>query len=433
MNYKELLNRYKKGLVSEEEKQLVEEELEKQAAFEEYTSEIFDEELNDITQSPSMEIHNEETTKLKRSVNRRLRKVVRTSVLAIIALYFIVFFVISGIVDGLYYDPAAVSKPKEGGYQFPDFKYDMQAYISLNMPGYSMNSLTFEDSKGFGKYEVSYSMKNLFTESEQRYFVDISRGKLTTKMDGIFSTKNRFWLWEGFERIRNDFSKDERIQQDFSGDGSENAITFWDREILRKNKETMRYLNELNPLSYISMSIAFKEDLTMEDFYYMSKDYPTFDFKWVGIRTVEPGFHWSENQPMHLIGFNPNSNDEASSSQRPDFDKYPFFYLSDTWRFSKAEEKVDPKSISEIYETHFKSRLEYLRDRETFVGIFDYNYYKTDFYDEALKYIDENGIKTYGVLVHGTAAEFLQNIDNIPYDSIYINEVLPTKPNIYYD
>ena len=65
--------------------------------------------------------------------------------------------------------------------------------------------------------------------------------------------------------------------------------------------------------------------------------------------------------------------------------------------------------------------------------MFDYNYYKTDFYVDALKYIEEHGVKTYGVFVFGTAKDFLESIDNIHYDSLYINEVLPTKPNIYYD
>lgn len=46
--------------------------------------------------------------------------------------------------------------------------------------------------------------------------------------------------------------------------------------------------------------------------------------------------------------------------------------------------------------------------------MFDYNYYKTDFYDDALKYIDEYGVKTYGVLVFGTAEDFLESIHDIP-------------------
>jgi hypothetical protein len=61
----------------------------------------------------------------------------------------------------------------------------------------------------------------------------------------------------------------------------------------------------------------------------------------------------------------------------------------------------------------------------------DYNSYKTEFYNDALDYIDEQGVNTYGVLVFGTAEDFLEQLDDMPYESLYINEVLPARPNIY--
>lgn len=423
MSYKDLFNRYKKGLVNDEEKQLVEEEIEKFEALEEYLSEVLDEELDDVSNIYSFEHHEEETNKLKKSVNNRLRKVVFTSVMIVVVLYIGIFYVVSGIVDRVYYDPTSVTQSEKHEYQSPDFYYDMQAYVSLNMPGYSSNSFTFQEPKGFGKYEVSYSLRDLFSKSEQRHFVNLSRGRFTFAMDGIFSRKNRFGVWDGFEKIHLEFPED----------ASEDDIILRDKDIQRKNEKTLHYLNELNPLSYISMSIVFNEDLTMEEFYYLGEEHPSLDFKWVGIRTTKPGIQWSETQPMHLIGFNPNFNDEPSSNRRPDPEKYPLFYLLDFRDYSSLTNKDYPKAISEAYGIHFRSRLEYLRNREDFVNIFDYNHYKTDFYDDAIDYIDEHGVKTYGVLVFGTAAEFLESINEIPYDSLYINEVLATKPNIYYD
>lgn len=427
MNYKELLDRYKKGLASEEEKRLVEEELEKQEAFEEYISETLDEEFNITAETSNNEIHDKETRELKQSVNHKLRKVVFKSVAIVFAIYIGIFYVLSGIVDSLYYNPTSISKTNEqeyNEYQLADYYYDMQAYISVNMPGYVSSSFTFEDKKGFGKYDISYSLQNLFTKNQQRYFMDLSRGKLNHGMDGIFSSKNLFNIWEGFNRIRFDSPKED----------SKDGARVMDGPIKKQNEQTIHYLNEINPLSYVSMTIIFKKDLNMEELYDMiNEDYKSINFKWAGIRTVEPRAHWSETQPMHLIGFNPNTSDEPSSSQRPNSEKYPFFYLADIWDELKQSKKDYPDVVSEAYGTHFKSRLEYLRDREEFVKIFDYNDYKTEFYNDALSYIDENGIKTYGVLVYGTAEEFLKCIDEIPYDSIYINEVLSAKPNIYYD
>lgn len=427
MNYKELLDRYKKGLASEEEKRLVEEELEKQEAFEEYISETLDEEFNITAETSNNEIHDKETRELKQSVNHKLRKVVFKSVAIVFSVYIGIFYVLSGIVDGFYYNPTSVTKSNEknnDNYQLEDYYYDMQAYISLNIPGHVSNSFTLANKKGFGKYDISYSIRELFSEDEQRYFMDLSRGKLHSGMDGIFSSKNLFNIWEGFNRIRFDSPKED----------SKDGARVMDEPIKKQNEETIRYLKELNPLSYISMSIVFDEDHSMEELYKMiNENYTSINFKWVGIRTVEESKRWSENQPMHLIGFNPNTNDEPSSAQRPNAEKYPFFYLEDIWDILKQSKKDYPDVVAEAYGTHFKSRLEYLRDRKEFVKIFDYNEYKTEFYNDALSYIDENGVKTYGVLVYGRAEEFLKYIDEIPYDSIYINEVLSAKPDIYHN
>jgi hypothetical protein len=421
MNYKDLFHRYKKGLVNDEEKLIIEQEIERYEAVEEFLSEEMDEEIADATNVSSFE-HEEETNKLKKSVNNRLRKVVLTSVLIVVVLYIGIFYVVSAVVDRVYYDPTAATQSEKQEYQSPNFYYDMQAYVSLNMPGYSSNSFTFQEPKGFGKYEVSYSLRNLFAEKEQRYFANLSRGKLTSALDGIFSRENRFDIWEGFEKIKRGFPEDD----------SEAATTLRDKYIQQKNEKTFRFLNELNPLSYISMSIVFDGDLTMEELNNLREEHPSLAFKWVGIRTMEPGTSWSETQPMHLIGFNPNFNAEPSSNRRPDPEKYPLFYLLDMIDDSGLSKKDYPEAISEAYGIHFKSRLEYLKNQEDFVNMFDYNYYKTDFYENALNYIDKHGVKTYGVLVFGTAEEFLNRMDEIPYDSLFINEVLPTKPNIYY-
>lgn len=289
------------------------------------------------------------------------------------------------------------------------------------MPGYSINSFTFQEAKGFGRYELSYPLKDLFNKKEQRYFANISRAKLTYGIDGIFNWINRYESLSGFDIIEYYYVNKE----------PENNKAFREIELPYRNEKTLQYLKELNPLSYISMSIVFDKGLTMEEFQNLREENSNLQFKWVGIRTVEPGIEWRENQRLHLIGFNPYFNDEPSSGRRPDPEKYPLYYLGDIWNNPDFNNMKYPEKIYEGYEIHFRSRLNYMRNRKDFVNIFDYNSYKTDFYDASLKYIDEHGVKTYGVLVYGTAEDFLDRIDTIPYDNLYINEVLPVKPNIY--
>ncbi|MDZ7834397.1 MAG: anti sigma factor C-terminal domain-containing protein [Alkalibacterium sp.] len=201
----------------------------------------------------------------------------------------------------------------------------------------------------------------------------------------------------------------------------------------RENDITLDYVDTLNPLSYISMSIVFEEDLTMTELYDLSSEYSELDIKWAGIRTTEPGTVWSDSYGMNLIGFNPDPDDEPSSNRQPDSEEYPLFYLNDVY---VQDESFNPfEDFPEAYETHFKSRLNYIRNQEEFVELVNYSTSKTDFYEDALKYIDENGVETYGIRVYGTAEAFSEHIGDLPYASLFINEVAASKPNmnIYYD
>lgn len=423
MNYKELLERYKNGQLNEEEKLLLEQEIEKHVALEMYIDSAIDEPFFEGVASFSDENPTEETKRLKKSVNKRLRKVVISAVLIVIALYIGVFHVLSYIVDQSYYNPKATTQAEVKTHSKSDFYYDMKAYVGLNIPGYVSNSFTSEQAKGFSQYELSYTLRDLFSKNEQRYFTNIEKGRITYIIDGIKNEQFFYQIWEGFNKIKYHFPKE----------NTDNRELVDDDIIRRKNQTTMDYLNQLNPLSYISMSIVFKDDLSMEQLVKMQEQHADLSFKWVGVRTVEPGYNWSQTQPMHLVGFNPNLNDDSSSNFQPDISKYPLFYLLDYLDNEQLAKLGNVDKMAQSYAMHFKSRLKYLSEREDFVRIFDYNQYKIDFYKNALNYIDIHGVNTYGVLVYGTAEDFLKSIDAIAYDSLYINHVLPTKPNVYYD
>ena len=421
MTYKDLIGKYKKGELSDREKEILEEEIEKYEAIEEYLTGDIDNEIFNIKDIPMEEYH-KESKSMKKNLNKRLQKVVLTSVIMVIVLYISVFYILSNIVDNLYYNPKSTSESAVEDYVDSNFYNDMKAYISLNIPGYVVGSFTFEESKGFGSYQVSYPMRNLFTGEDERYFTNITRGNLTDGWDGIFSRNKRFGLWAGFEKIQYNFQEDE----------SEQSLEARKQYIERMNGISRVYLEELNPLSYLSTSIVLKEDLSMIELFNMKTKHTGLDFKWVGVRTANEGTFWHEKQPMHLIGFNPNFNDEPSSNRRPDSSKYPLFNLLDIWDYEELNSLNHPEKMAKAYEIHFNSRLKYIKNRKEFIDIFDYNIYKLDFYEEAFSYIEENGVNTYGLLVYGNPKNILEFMEEIEYESIYINQVLPTKPNIYY-
>ena len=423
MNFRDLMTRYKEGKATKEEKEIVEKELDKYASIEEYYTQDLADEFMDFNDLKDEGLDDDSERKnINKVVNRRLGKVVVISVLTIILLYLGIFRGLSSVVDQFYFDPTEVSQSSEKDFPGPDFQFDMDALISLNMPGYVNSSFTIQESQGFGRYKTGYFLKDLFTQDDKMYLVDIKRGQPENFYGGVFDRIPRFSINEAFTDILSP------TPEDSTEEGDDLREEFRQKN----NQKTMEYIEELNDLSYLSMVIAFDEDLNMSELYQLTEKYPALDFKWAGIRTVDAGSRWDEKQPTDLIGFVPDINAEPSSNLEPDADSYPLFSLNDLWLdASGAPEEFFP----EAYETHFTSRLSWLKDREEFVEIFDANQTKTDFYADSLNYIEENGVKTYGVLVYGTAEAFSESIENFPYDRIVIDEVDASKPsvNIYYE
>lgn len=422
MNFRDLMKRYKEGRATEEEKRKVEKELDKYATIEEYYTEELSDDFMDGDFEDASANNESEGQNINKVVNRRLGKVVLISVLSAALLYFGIFYGLSSMVDQFYFDPTESSQSSEEDFARADFQFDMDALISLNMPGYVNSTFTIQESEGFGNYKTAYFLKDLFTKEDSLHSVDIKRGRPQNFYGGVFDRMPSFSVRETFTDVLNPIPDD----------SSEEGKDFREEFRQKNNKKTMDYIENLNPLSYLSMNIAFDEDLSMTDLYQLTEEHPELDVKWAGIRTVEEGKFWNDNQPMHLVGFVPDVNAEPSSNVEPDADNYPLFSLNDLWLDpSGAPEDFFP----EAYATHFKSRISWLKDREEFVEIFDYNEDKTEFYADALNYVEENGVKTYGVLVYGTAEAFSESLNDFPYDRIIIDEVDSSKPsvNIYYD
>lgn len=399
MNYKELLNRYRKGLVTEEEKQLVENEIEKYEAIEEYLSDIMYEEFEDfeeITKISKNEKHDEETIKLKKSVNSRLRKIVFMSVAIVIALFISIFFVVSPLIDGLYYNPNKTTV----GISDNDISFDVYAISELNMPGLSPSNVLV-DKKGFGEYNVMYSYRNLFTDENYSVNHKIKRGKIISSCRDPILNANMFL------DIRYPDANESYIEE--------------------KKQNVINHLKELNPVSYVSTEIMFEKDLSMEELYNLELKYPDIEFEWAGIRTDSQDKKTNELIGIHLLNSKNNSvllGDEHIKN------KYPAFFILD-WLVDPIGKKNSDSHIeAQAYEHHYMSLLEYLVDREEAVNVLEHRTGKDKFYKQALEYTKEHGVKTYGVLVYAEAKDLLQMIDQEDIKGLDFNQALVSKRNI---
>lgn len=393
MKYKELLERYKNGSASEEEKLIIEQDMEKYEAIEEYLSDIMDEDFADLTELPEVEKNTDETIKLKKSVNKRLNKVVLTSVALMLSLVFIVFFIISPLVDSLYYNPSQVSV---GKYD-KDIDFDMKAIKELNMPGYTVGGV-YVERKGFGAYEISYRYRNIFTDEDYRVSSKIKRGEIYATNQDSYDSIFMFW--------------------DIQRPNREKKYTD------EKKERVLNHVKQLNPVSYVSAGITFENDLTMEELDNLESKYPEIQFMWAGIRTDLP-----DKEVMGLIGIQLLSSNEVHPDDGVE-EKYRAFSLL-KWLVNPVGSGNSVKPLkAQAYELHYKSLLQYVIDRKEAVDVIERRPWKNEFYQTALNYAEEHGVKTYGVLLFAEAKDLVKLIENEQIKLVEFNQALVSKRNI---
>ncbi len=390
MKYKELLEQYKNGLVSEEEKLLIEQDIEKYEAIEEYLSDIIDDEFMDLTELSKIEKNTDETIKLKKSVNKRLRKVVFTSVALVIALIFGLFFIISPFIDNLYYNPAKISVGKID----QDIDFDMNAISELNMPGYRASSVHVE-RQGFGTYEIDYFYRNIFTDENYRVNSKIKRGEIYSTSKDIYESKSMFL--------------------DVQLPGREQKY------IDEQKERVLNHVKQLNPVSYVSAGITFENDLTMEELFNLESKYPDVEFVWAGIRTDS-----HNKKTIDLIGI------QLLSSNRVHLDdgveeRYTAFTII-KWLVNPVGSGNSNMSLeAQAYELHYKSLLQYVIDREKAVNVIEHIPWKNEFYKLALKYAEDHGVKTYGVLVFAEAKDLIELVENEQIKLVEFDQAMVSK------
>lgn len=393
MKYKELLERYKNGLASEEEKLIIEQDIEKYEAIEQYLSDAMDDEFTDLTELPKVEKNTEETIKLKKSVNKRLHKVVYTSVTSVIALLLVVFFIISPLVDSLYYNPSKVSV----GEFDKDIDFDVNVVTELNMPGFTVGNV-YVVKQGFGNYEINYSYRNIFTEEYYKANSIIKRGEIYTFNNEIFKKYFMFWDVQSPNR-----------EQKYIDEHKERVIN---------------HMKLLNPVSYISVAISFENDLNMEELNNLELKYPDIEFIWAGMRTDS-----HNNETMDLIGIQLLSNNRIHLDDGVE-EKYRAFSILKWLTNPVGSGNSSLPLVAQAYELHYKSLLQYVIDRKDEVDIFERRPWKNEFYKSALTYAEEYGVKTYGVLVFAEAQDLIELIENEQIKLVEFNQALVSKKYI---
>lgn len=413
MTFRELLEKYRAGQASEEERALVEKELEKSEAIADYLAERVEDELGAAeAQTPAGEIRH-----IQKKVNRRLRRTAVWAACIVLAVLLGVRFVVSPLVDAMYYRPNAhmvglkdweelempegesiqvvrrdelsVSEAEKGGRRpCQDVAVDLTALYSLLVPGETVTD-AYAEPEGFGRYTLTVETKAWLTGAESQ------------RTGPLRAEYRERWVKDGNQGI---LEVMDHVDRGSNGN-------------LEVSSYTPDYLAELPSTSYVAAWVHFPEALNTVQLYQLEekKGYHSVCFLWAGV-AGQGGEDWSGR-----IGF-PLLDAVGNGGISPSWVDYPMF----SW-----EQLVAERAVGVAYEQRFRSLLAYVNDRpeamEVLLGGESWAGYYQSCFAEAADYVEANGVRVTGALVYAEAGDLLRLWENGDVDKIAIDTVLPSR------
>lgn len=373
MDFNELFIKYKNGTATDAEIEIVEAEIEKNKMINDYLAESLDDLFIE---------ENTDQLEIKEQVSKKLRKNVLYSVATIILLYIFANSVISPLIDSMYYNPKKVTQ----GESMNDITFDMIALTELTVPGYQFKT-AIVDEKGYGSYDIILRRTNEFGRHEERIPIQLNRDAREGFFDYLFS-------------------------YDLETKLTEEAPLMFDYELPLGDLKSEH--------NYASVFITFNSPLSLSEATSYEQTYDQLRFQWMSIE------HGIERR-NEKIGFQPVSSIRTSFGDSPDKELYPLFFLSDMYLNDKKAYVSTADILAANYETHVKTLLNYMIDREKFVTVFDRNNTILKLYEDTLSYIDENGLKVEGMLIYGDTTDLVNFIEKADVYGIQILDMKASK------
>ena len=311
----------------------------------------------------------DELEKIQKQIRHRNHRLVLTSViLAIAILLCSVTFVIPAA-EKLYWDPTVCSYLDD----VTDLELTMATYNNLFGHGQHIMPPTIT-KYGF----ADYSIETMFVEWETINRMTMLSKRSATLTDGTFDADPSFWL---------DMMEGSFIRQ-FSED---------DLLISHTNEKSKETLTALPEYIQVLASVTFSKDLSMKQLMMFMDEFSKSEARvlWAILRTSDPSEH------VYPCGI--QLTDYVSERYHPDYWKdtsYPNLF-PERWTWT-------PKSMEE----HVLSTLQFSADQ--FIkgtGLVPQGETE-EYYENTLRYLEENGIKTYGCYILTTPDVLLKMMEN---------------------
>lgn len=402
MTYREKLEKFKTGELSEQEEKEIRQDIEKYEAISEY---LFDDgdipEFKDLFNGQSDMDSSKEDTQFVTMVNHSIRKAFRRLGLGIlaatIAAVLLIQFCLPPLVSAFYYNPAG----KSGEYQ-TQMSLDMAVYSELLLPCKKRDNVAV-DAKGYGKYDISIQQNISYTRNFTSVSGEITRGKLKLYDNNILNppTGNCF-AW---------FQADE----DTSKALSETLTDSYNMCAAGPVDQALETLKSLNDTDYYIGYVSLDKMMDYESFKRYIDLQEDVIAPWCAVKTEDANgsmFRASN------IGFSCSLS--SSSSLEWDTEKYPELILwSENSPYNWEQLQANLKT-EEYMKTHFVSLLNYLSAQGSFLDMMDLD---KNTFTEAAKYVQDNGLTVYGFAAVMNKETALKLMEQEEVYEIYIQDL----------
>lgn len=378
MKFKEIFEKYKNGEVTDEEKEFIDQEIEKNEIINEYLADS----VMDNFESFENDDENISVKKMKKKVDKKFRGIILKAIMGVIAILILIPVAVSPLTSLFFYNPSEII---EGESHATSLLLDTKIFTELHFPEYTTGYGTNSNDLGFGKHKFEIYQQNKFDNKDTVTYGEVTRGKLETNGTGLYLIPYNNVFYEK------------------GGNGIE-------PQGKKQFEATIKQLEELPKSSVVASYLSFKEDMSIEKLLELQKKYDLM-ISWIAVRA-------DYKDGTRLTGFNPLAEGAVIELVKEQRELYPYLNLN-----SADTENIE--ITDQVLETHYKSLLKYMSTRDEFlstfydvngIGMYD------NFYKDNLRYIEDNGIKTYGIRIDSTADELIELLADENINSAFIQD-----------
>jgi len=308
----------------------------------------------------------QEMKEIQKSLQKRNWKLVLTSLVLVTALFLCIVYVAMPLAEKLYWSPMDATLDQYS----TDLNLVLQAYTELFLPGKTVSVLWGD--VGFTDYELHMTLHDTVRDTDQHFMGRMYKGRLSFDME--FFDDQTMGLFRS------------AVFPEFPVEALEKDIA-----IVREKLQALPAYIRLEAAVTFPEDLSMAELLTRMEYDYIGK-HGDLEVIWAAIRTQDPDAetgHQTVGISFTLSPLNGGVNDV-----------YPEFMLS----------CYEPTGST--LESHFKSVLKFSSD-QMLQGHGVLSWHEDhNFYEQALHYVEENGVSTYGCIITGTPETLLALLDS---------------------